>query len=256
MFLANKNPEADLAVIEDAAENIAKIAPKVLVLISSVAVIDDPIGTDERHEIDVRRLTPYGRNRYVLEVLAQERVDDCHIIRLPALFGENLRKNFIHDIINPLPSLLSEAKFKDLSNRERIIKDSYSLQSDGFFKLDPSASKDKELVAAFRRTGFSALNFTDSRSVFQFYNLANLWRHIELALANDVALLHLVTEPIVACEVFQRVVGGEFENHSSDPPYHYDCRTCYSRSFGRSDGYIAGKDEVLDEIVTFVKGRP
>lgn len=38
MFLANADPEADLAVMAAARENLRKIAPKALVLISSIAV--------------------------------------------------------------------------------------------------------------------------------------------------------------------------------------------------------------------------
>ena len=44
MFLANKDPEADLAVMAKARENIQKLAPERLVLISTIAVYADKIG--------------------------------------------------------------------------------------------------------------------------------------------------------------------------------------------------------------------
>ncbi|MEN2592453.1 hypothetical protein, partial [Acinetobacter baumannii] len=47
MFLANADPDADLAVMAAARENLRKIAPKKLVLISSIAVYADSRGKDE-----------------------------------------------------------------------------------------------------------------------------------------------------------------------------------------------------------------
>ena len=47
MFLANADPEADLAVMRAARENIRQIAPKRLVLISSIAVLADSRGVYE-----------------------------------------------------------------------------------------------------------------------------------------------------------------------------------------------------------------
>ena len=38
MFLANQNPEADLALMEQAIDNMRKIQPKSIVLISTIAV--------------------------------------------------------------------------------------------------------------------------------------------------------------------------------------------------------------------------
>jgi hypothetical protein len=63
MFLANANPDADMAVISNAVNNIRKIAPKRLVLISTVAVLDNPVGADDDAVIDVGTLKPYGYNR-------------------------------------------------------------------------------------------------------------------------------------------------------------------------------------------------
>lgn len=47
MFLANADPEADLAVMRAARENLRRIAPKELVLISSIAVWLDSRGKYE-----------------------------------------------------------------------------------------------------------------------------------------------------------------------------------------------------------------
>ena len=48
MFLANADPDADLAVMAAARENLRQIAPKQLVLISSIAVYADSREKDEQ----------------------------------------------------------------------------------------------------------------------------------------------------------------------------------------------------------------
>lgn len=64
MFLANADPEADLAVMRAARENIRQIAPKRLVLISSIAVLADSRGVYEDSPAqDTEGLPAYGKNR-------------------------------------------------------------------------------------------------------------------------------------------------------------------------------------------------
>ena len=47
MFLANQDPEADRQLILSAEENIRRIAPKQVILISTIAVYPDTHGADE-----------------------------------------------------------------------------------------------------------------------------------------------------------------------------------------------------------------
>ena len=97
MFLANKDPEADYAQIEQAISNIQKIEPKQIVLISTVAVYPDIQDVDEDFEIDEKQLTAYGRNRLALERWVEKNCTNHLIVRLPAIFGNGLKKNFIYD---------------------------------------------------------------------------------------------------------------------------------------------------------------
>lgn len=249
MFLANSNPSADLAVCENAARNICKIAPKRVVLISSIAVLDNTNGTDEEYTVNATKLKAYGANRYHLEKLVQRSISDCHIIRLPALFGKGLKKNFIYDIINFVPAMLKTNKYIEFSAKEPLIDKSYTPLENGFHKLKENSL---ELKEAFSRVGFSALNFTDSRSVFQFYNLANLWQDIEIMLRNNIPLLHLATEPLSASEVYTYVTGKKFINETANP-YNYNYCTKYANLFGRENGYLYDKEKVLKEIKEFVE---
>ena len=66
-YLANNFPEKDMELIYQAQENITKIGPKKLVLISTIDVFKNPNGADENTEIDTDNLHAYGLNRYRLE---------------------------------------------------------------------------------------------------------------------------------------------------------------------------------------------
>ncbi len=253
MFLANQNPDADREVTENAAENIQKINPKKLVLISTIAVLDNPVRAYESVRINKDRLSAYGRNRLALEEAAAEIIPDCHIIRLPALFGDGIKKNFIYDIIHFFPALLNKPKYDELAPKEPLIAKSYALQANGFYKLAAAEDNKAELKAAFKRCGFSALNFTDSRSAYQFYNLSYLWDHIKLVTKHNIPLLHTAAEPLSAGEVYHYVFGDSFVNEPDKPFFRYDYRTGYADLFGGRDGYLFDREKVLHEIKEFIK---
>ena len=255
MFLANTNPDADLTLINESAENIRKIAPRCLVLISTIAVIDNPINTNEDYIIDTGKLTAYGLHRYKLEQMVNEVVPNCHIVRLPALFGENLKKNFIYDLINFFPVMLNKTKYKQFSAVEPVITDCYKLQNNGFYKLIITDEQKSKLRLAFERLGFSAINFTDSRSIFQFYNLDNLWKHIEIMITNNIPLLHLAVEPLSAHEVCKEIYCKEFVNEISQTPFNYDFKTKYNFCFGGTNGYIYDRKQVLSNLKSFIEGE-
>ena len=107
------------------ADNIARIAPRQLVLISSISVYDEPKGADEDTPIHPERLTAYGANRRWLEQWVEEQVPGHLIVRLPALYGRNLKKNFLYDYLHFLPPMLTQAKRQELGGQEPLILDSY-----------------------------------------------------------------------------------------------------------------------------------
>ena len=63
------------------------------------------------------------------------------IIRLPGLFGKNIKKNYIYDYINLIPSMLKEEKFRELAEKEPELKNYYNLQDNGFYKVNVSAGE-------------------------------------------------------------------------------------------------------------------
>ena len=254
-YLANTDPDADMRIIEGAMSNISKISPGKVVLISTIDIYRDPRGADEDTAVELSGLHPYGYNRYMLEKWVTENYSDHLIVRLPGLFGKNIKKNFIYDLINIIPSMIKENKYITL-DREYLDM-YYAPAPNGFMKLDPgiSGEKKRELKSYFISSGFTALDFTDSRSVFQMFDLSRISEVIDTALANGIKLLNVATEPCSAGEIYKAVTGEEFRNELQGKPAYYDFRTRYSAVFGRSDGYIADKAEVLKAIKDFVAGE-
>lgn len=252
-FLANTNPAADMASIDNAIENIKRINPKRLVLISSIEVYAYPFNCDENTQIDEEGLLPYGYNRRQFEKWCEANIENCHIFRLPNLFGANLKKNFLYDLIHVIPSALNESKYEEFSEKECIISTCYIKQSSGFYFLKMIKETERtDLLEAFNRIGFSALYFTDSRTVFQFYNLAYLWKHIAFAINNDISLLNLSVEPVSASELYQAICDEVFCNEITAKPLVYDFKTIYADKLGGKGSYIFDKQRVISEIKEYV----
>lgn len=252
-YLANNAPEKDMELIRQAEKNITKINPKKLVLISTIDVFKIPKNVNENSAIDTENLHPYGFNRYQLELWVRENYPDALIIRLPGLFGKNIKKNFIYDYINVIPFMLKEAKFEELVAKDLKLKKYYQLQDNGFYKVNVSDDEKEELKERFRALGFSALNFTDSRSIYQFYNLRRLWGDIQIALNAGITLWHPATEPVSAAEIYEYLTGEKFVNELDGEPADYNYKTLYAQTFGGTDEYICYQESVLKDIKKFIE---
>lgn len=253
MFLANADPEADMEVMRTARENLRKIAPKSLVLISSIAVFADSRGRCEDDAPGTNGLPAYGRNRLQLEQWVREDFNDALIVRLPALYGAGLKKNFLFDLHTITPAMLKPEKYNELSEKLPLVKTGYTLADNGFYKLNGTADK-TALKEFFAGNDFNALAFTDSRSRYQFYNLGRLWQDIETARAAGLTMLHLCTPPISAAEVYTAVTGkADWTNELPKSPFDYDLRSRYAAVLGGSGDYLCTKEEELDDVTHFLR---
>lgn len=251
MFTANHFPEKDLANIEEAIGNIQRINPKRLVLISTISVYPVFEG-DETTVIDDMEGTAYGKNRRYLEKWVEDNVEDYLIVRLPALYGEGIKKNFIFDMIHYIPALLKTQKYEELL-RGSSLRDLYVDRGDGFYKCIAETKEEKASLRSFFETvGFSALNFTDSRSEYQYFNLANLWDVITKASGNNIRLLTIATEPILSSELYEYIYSKPFSNEvaASYPIEHL--KSVHASAFGGNDGYLYSKQQLLENIKSFI----
>lgn len=258
--LANSAPEQDLGMMLQACENIRLINPRKPVLISTVDVYRNPVGVDENSAAFSEGnpagsgIQPYGLNRYYFEAWLQKEYQEGLIIRLPSLYGLHIKKSFIYDYLNVIPSVLREEEMQELVAKDAALKDCYELQEDGTYSCRKIPEAEKEpLKERFRKAGITALHFADSRSTYQFYPLSRLWEDIQTAIDMDVRVLNLVTEPVSVGELYAYLTGNSFENKLDGKPVQYDCRTIYAEKFGGGDGYICTKDEILKDIKRFVE---
>lgn len=247
-YLANLYPEKDRKHIEDTISNIKKIKTKKLVLISTVDVYPYPVGYDELYDINSNKQNTYGNNRLYLEKCVKENIKDYSIIRIPALYGKNLKKNFIYDLINIIPPMISNEQFKKFINDEFIC--SLYKFDNNFYRLN---TENKSLLKLgrkyFLQKDFNALNFTDSRNIYQFYNLKFLWKDICMAIDKNIKIINITSEPIQAKELYYNIFKKEFINLSLDTPIIYDLKTIYSPN---KSGYLYSKQYIIHDLISYI----
>lgn len=101
------------------------------------------------------------------------------------------------------------------------------------------------------------LNAIESRGVFQFYPMVNLWFDIQLALNSGLKLVHLTSEPISVADVAELGFGRHFEQHfEAGVIGKYDMRTKYDRLFGSNDGYQYSQREAIQAIRAYAQSEP
>ena len=253
-FLANADPEADLAQARQALDNMRKMRPQRLVLISTVDVYPSPQSVCETDVPTAENAPAYGKNRLALEGWVREEWPDALILRLPALYGKGLKKNFLYDMLTITPGMLTEDKYLELSKRERLVAEGYKPGKAGFYRLWPRDEHDsRELRSFFAGNDFNALSFTDSRAAFQFYGLSRLWGDIERCLEAGLTLVNLAVEPVLASELHWKIMERPFANHKPGDPPQYDMRTCHADVLGGSGGYLQSREQVMEGIRGFVQ---
>ena len=98
-WLANKEPDKDKASLDRLMQSLTQVEADKFVLISTVDVYPTPVDVDEATAIDRENLHPYGKHRLELEDFVCDRFDSA-IVRLPALFGDGLKKNIVYDFLH------------------------------------------------------------------------------------------------------------------------------------------------------------
>ena len=97
---ANQNPREDWNGIETLLDHLKTITSRRFVLISTVDIYPRPSGVDEDTVDEFLVNHPYGKHRFVAEEFVREHFSNPLVLRLPGLFGNGLKKNVIHDLLN------------------------------------------------------------------------------------------------------------------------------------------------------------
>jgi nucleoside-diphosphate-sugar epimerase len=202
-WLANKEPENDLAQINGLIEQLASTRCKTFILISSVDVFGDPSGVYEDTPVNEEGLHAYGLHRRLLEKFIESHFPHHLIVRLPGLVGPGLKKNIIFDFLNT-----------------------------------------------------NNLHAIESRNIFQFYPMVNLWNDIQQALTAGLKLAHLTAEPIQVATVAQQGFNLPFEQALSGKLAAYDMRTRFASVFGASGDYQYNTRETLMAVRAYAQSEP
>lgn len=93
----------------------------------------------------------------------------------------------------------------------------------------------------------------DSRAVFQFYPMVNLWHDLQLAHAAGLKLVHLTAEPVSVAELALQGFGMKLDHALDTPPARYDMRSLHARVFGATGHYQYSTRETLQAIRSYAQ---
>lgn len=100
------------------------------------------------------------------------------------------------------------------------------------------------------------LQAIESRGVFQFYPMVNLWFDVQAALGAGLRLVHLTAEPVSVAEVASRAFGKAFRQELDGNPARYDMRTRHAAVFGAEGDYQYDVRETLQAVRAYAQSEP
>jgi dTDP-4-dehydrorhamnose reductase len=101
------------------------------------------------------------------------------------------------------------------------------------------------------------LHAIDSRGVFQFYPMVNLWFDIQLALAADLSLVHLTAEPISVADISRLGFGKRFEHTTGPTAATYDMRSRHATLLGGGQGdYQYSARDTIQATRAYAQSEP
>lgn len=99
------------------------------------------------------------------------------------------------------------------------------------------------------------LKAIDSRGVFQFYPMVNLWYDIQIALEAGLKLLHLTAQPLSVAEISQKGFGKVFTNTSTHATGKYDMQTKHAKLFGSKGRYQYNARETIQAVRAYAQSE-
>ncbi|MDD2774360.1 MAG: hypothetical protein PHU06_00240 [Gallionella sp.] len=100
------------------------------------------------------------------------------------------------------------------------------------------------------------LHTIDSRGIFQFYPMANLWYDIQLALNAGITLVHLTAEPVSVVDISELGFGKPFVQAQPNSPAVYDMQTKYAGVFGGAGSYQYSRRETIQAVRGYAQSEP
>lgn len=96
----------------------------------------------------------------------------------------------------------------------------------------------------------------NSADISQFYPMVNCWPDIEIALENQLQLIHLTAAPISNKDVAREGFGISCHQSVKSPPICYDLQTIYAHLYGRQGCYQYDRTSSLLAIRAYAQSEP
>lgn len=100
------------------------------------------------------------------------------------------------------------------------------------------------------------LEAIESRGVFQFYPMVNLWFDLLASLRAQLKLVHLTAGPVSVAEVSVQGFGRPFNHELAGAPARYDMRTRHAEVFGGEGMYQYSARETLQAVRAYAQSEP
>lgn len=100
------------------------------------------------------------------------------------------------------------------------------------------------------------LEAIDSRGVFQFYPMVNLWHDIQVARSAGLKLVHFTAEPVSVADISASGFGKEFNNTLDKPVGVYNMQTRHADVFGARGRYQYSQRETLLAVRAYAQSEP
>ena len=260
MLEANLAPERDAEKIDALIAQLSAVRAERFVLISSIAVLAEFAGGDDEGSQAFQQELAYGRHRRALEAFVEEHFPGSLVVRLPALFGAGLRKNFLFDLLNPVPSMLSAAKHDALTD---ALDPALAAWAGALYTPDAATGLlrlDRAVLNADRRRSvleeavtaldLSATQFHHRETTYQYYPIDRLWQDIGIALGAGLSHLHLAPEPLTAAAIHAALLGREMPETPARL-HREDMRTRHAGLWGAEGPYQFDAATTLDRLAAF-----
>lgn len=95
----------------------------------------------------------------------------------------------------------------------------------------------------------------ESRGIFQFYPMVNLWYDVQTALKAGLSTIHLTAEPVSISNVASLGFGRAFEQHMRGVPANYDMQTRYAELFGSKGRYQYNSRESIQAVRAYAQSE-
>jgi hypothetical protein len=106
------------------------------------------------------------------------------------------------------------------------------------------------LDEAVSQLGFSATQFHNRETTYQFYEIDRLWRDVGMALNAGLAHLHCASEPLKAKSIHRRLTGSDMPE-TSGRLHDEDMHSEHGALWGTSGPYLFDAGSTLDRLETF-----